>query len=65
MTKKRLETCADCDDFPSCETLQNWYRKAGGKYRRYRESAEYIREHGYESFIEIADGWKDSRGRLK
>ena len=65
MTKKRLQTCADCNEFSSCATLETFYLKAAGKYRRYKESAEYIRHHGYEKFIEVAETWNDSRGKLK
>ena len=62
--EKRLQTCADCDDFSSCAVLQDWYKKAGGGYGYYKKSALYIRRHGYDSFIEIADGWKNAYGKL-
>jgi hypothetical protein len=65
MTQKQLPTCADCPDFDSCTVLQSWYGKAAGKYRRYAASAHYIREHGYRSFMKIADKWKDACGQLK
>jgi len=64
---KRLETahtCADCPDCLSCETLQSLYRKNGYKYRKYRQSMEFIRAHGYERFLEAADKWKGAYGRL-
>ncbi len=64
MRDRQLQTCTDCPDFTSCETIQNWYKKNGHKYRRYGESAEFIREHGYDRFVEIAAGWKDAYGRL-
>jgi hypothetical protein len=64
MVNKKLATCADCDKFPSCRILREWYKKAGGKYKRYKESAEFIRKHGYDRFVKIADRWKDSRGKL-
>ena len=64
MVERHLDTCAECDDFSSCTILQEWYGKASGKYRRYKESAEYVREHGSDRFVEIADGWKDACGRL-
>ena len=64
MREKHLQTCTECDDYSSCTILQNWYEKAGSKYHRYKTSAEFIREHGYDRFVEIADKWKDSRGKL-
>jgi len=45
--------------------LQDWYKKPGGKYRRYGKSADYIRKHGYESFLAIADEWNNACGRLE
>ena len=64
MREKQLQTCADCDEFSACELLQKWYKKAGGKYQRYRDSGEFIRRNGYDAFVKIADNWKDSRGKL-
>ena len=58
------QTCADCGEFDYCETLQTWYESAGGSRRRYRRSADFIRRHGYDRFIKIADGWKDAAGKL-
>jgi hypothetical protein len=64
MKDKQLQTCTDCDEFSSCAILQNWYGKKAWKYQRYKKSAEYIRKHGYEEFVTIADGWKDASGKL-
>ena len=64
MRERQLQTCADCDEFSFCAILENWYKKASGKYQRYKKSGEYIREHGYESFVKVADRWKDSCGKL-
>jgi hypothetical protein len=60
-----LSTCADCPEFETCELLQGWYGKAAGKYKRYKKSAEFIRAHGYEAFMDIADNWKDACGKLE
>jgi hypothetical protein len=57
-------TCADCPDCLSCETLQSLYRKNGYKYKKYRQSMEFIRAHGYELFLEAADKWKGAYGKL-
>ena len=64
LVERRLDTCADCNDFPTCDILQPWYEKKGDKYQRYKKSAQYIREHGYESFLKIANTWKDASGKL-
>jgi hypothetical protein len=65
MRERQLQTCANCKDFSSCRILQNWYQKAGGKYQRYKKSADFIRNQGYDRFVEIAHQWKDSCGTLK
>ena len=57
-------TCADCPDCLSCDTLQGMYRKNGYKYRKYRESMEFIRTHGYDLFLEAATKWKGAYGKL-
>jgi len=59
--EKKLRTCADCPD--PCEKLEEWYGK-GPKYSRYRLAIEYIRDHGYDAFLEKADRWKDAKGKL-
>jgi hypothetical protein len=61
---KSLETCADCADYPRCETIQGFYGKKGCKYQRYRQSADFIREKGYESFFKVAGNWKGPYGKL-
>ena len=64
---KRLgtaHTCADCPDCLTCETLQGMYRKNGYKYRKYRQSLEFIRAHGYARYLEAADKWKRAYGKL-
>ena len=64
---KRLgtsHTCVDCPDSVTCETLQGFYSKNGYKYRRYRQSLEFIRSHGCERFLEAADKWKGAYGTL-
>lgn len=65
MRKKQLQTCADCQNFDACNLLQVWYGKNAAQYRKYRESAEFIRKHGYDAFIRKAEGWKDACRRLK
>jgi hypothetical protein len=58
-------SCADCSEYGSCETLQGFFAKNGYKYRKYKEALEYIRSHGYEKFLAVADGWKRAHGKYK
>ena len=60
----RLETCADCPDYASCDIIQGFYKKGGYKYEKYRQATDYIKNNGYAKFIEVADGWKGPYGRL-
>ena len=64
LKEKKFETCADCYDYPSCDTIQSLYRKNGYKYKRYQQSIEFIRNNGYARFIEVAESWKGPYGRL-
>jgi hypothetical protein len=59
-----FETCADCPDYPSCETIQSLYMKQGYKYGKYKQSIEFIRDNGYSKFLDIADGWKGPYGKI-
>lgn len=60
---KNYETCADCQDYSTCEIIQGFYSKNGYKYKKYRKATEFIRENGYAKFIEIADKWKYAHGK--
>jgi hypothetical protein len=60
----QFETCADCPGYPSCEIIQGSYRKVGYKYAKYKQSMEFIREKGYDRFLEIANNWKGPYGRF-
>jgi hypothetical protein len=57
-------TCADCSDYPSCGIIQGFYGKKGHKYKKYRESAEFIRNRGYGPFLQIAAKWKGPYGKF-
>jgi hypothetical protein len=59
------QSCADCAQYESCTTLKKFHSKNGYKYRKYKESLEYIRTHGYERFLQMADHWKCAYGKLK
>jgi len=58
----KLETCADCADFPSCELIRG--RFTDYKLRRSLEFLDFIKNEGYPAFIERADTWKDCLGKL-
>ncbi|MBN2488219.1 MAG: DUF3795 domain-containing protein [Methanosarcinaceae archaeon] len=62
--ERKFETCADCLDYPSCKIIEDFYNKNGYKYRKYRQSIEFIRDNGYASFLEIADNWKGPYGKF-
>ena len=62
--EKRLETCADCKEYLKCEIIRGFHAKKGYKYRKYRQSIEFIRKKGYPAFIRFADAWKGPYGRL-
>jgi hypothetical protein len=57
------DSCADCIEYGSCATLTGFHGKNGYKYRKYRQALEYIRENGYEEFLDITDGWTRAYGR--
>ena len=62
---KKLETCADCPDYEDCKILQDFFNKKGYKYKKYRQSLEFIRKFGYQKFIQSARSWKSAYGSLK
>jgi hypothetical protein len=61
---RHLETCADCPEYPACERIQAFHAKKGYKYRKYRESIEFIRNRGYPAFLRFADTWNGAYGKL-
>jgi hypothetical protein len=63
---KKMETCADCDDYSICKIITEFYsEKKGYKYKKYRESIDFIREKGYPQFLKFANDWNGPYGRLK
>jgi hypothetical protein len=60
---RQLETCADCSEYVACEVLGAFHGKVGYKYGKYRQALEYIREHGYEAFLVVADCWTGAYGK--
>jgi hypothetical protein len=62
---KKLNTCAECPDYPECRTIQGFFEKKGYKYGKYKESMEFIRQNGYPAFVTAAHSWKRAYGSLK
>ncbi|MBD3388261.1 MAG: DUF3795 domain-containing protein [Candidatus Altiarchaeales archaeon] len=62
--ERKLETCADCNDYLKCEKIKGFHGKSGYKYGKYREAIEYIRENGYGSFFKKSGEWKGAYGKL-
>lgn len=60
---KGYASCADCAHFDSCQTIQDFHSHKGYKYGKYQQAIEYITAHGYDSFLAIADTWKNAYGR--
>lgn len=63
--KKGYSSCADCTEYQSCMTLNEFYNKNGFKYRKYKQANEFIRQNGYDKFFEIADKWKNAYGKYE
>lgn len=61
--KNNHQSCADCKECNSCSTINDFYNKNGYKYGKYKQATDYIRKHGYEAFLEIADKWKNAHGK--
>ncbi len=62
MTKGH-NSCADCNEYDSCDTIQTIHQKNGYKYGKYRDAIAFIRANGYAKFLSIADRWKHAYGR--
>ena len=63
--RKQYNSCADCNEYDSCDIIQGFYKKNGYKYKKYKEAIEFIRSNSYEEFIKIADTWKMQYGKYE
>jgi hypothetical protein len=63
--EKHLETCADCSVYGTCERIQTFHAHKGYKYKKYKQSIEFIREKGYLAFLQLASRWKGPYGKLE
>lgn len=61
---KKLDSCADCPEYEDCRMIRGLFDKNGYKYKKYRQSMEFIREFGYQEFVAAARSWKCAYGRL-
>jgi len=61
----KFDTCADCSKLDTCSILCNWYANTGYKYKKYKQSIEFIKKKGYLKFIKQADKWKGAYGKLE
>jgi hypothetical protein len=58
-------SCADCAEYATCAIVQEFFKKNGYKYAKYKQAIDFIRGNGYTRFIELADDWKCQYGRLE
>ncbi|HUU74798.1 MAG TPA: hypothetical protein VMW63_01775 [Methanoregulaceae archaeon] len=65
LIERKLETCTDCPEYVDCPIIQGFFAKKGYKYKKYRESLEFIRKYGYRAFLESTRSWKGAYGRLE
>ena len=63
--QKGFLSCADCSEYDTCDILQGFYTKKGYKYKKYKESLDFIKTSGYDKFLEIAIIWTKQYGKLK
>ena len=59
------DSCADCAKLENCTIIGDLYSKNGYKYKKYKESIEFIKQNGYKDFIQLADKWNGAFGKLK
>lgn len=62
---KKLQSCADCEEYAICIVINEFYGKKGFKYQKYKQAIEYIRVNGYEAFLKIADTWDNVFGKFE
>ena len=62
--ERKFETCADCLNYSTCKIIHGFHDKSGYKYKKYKQSIEFIRKNGYTKFIKIADNWKGPYGKF-
>ncbi len=58
------DTCADCKGFTKCKTIHGFYDKGAYKYKKYKQSMEFISKNGYSEFFKHADKWNGPYGKI-
>ena len=62
LTKGHI-TCADCEEYEYCETIQSFINHPGYKYSKYKQALEFIRAYDYVAFMKAAENWKNAYGK--
>jgi hypothetical protein len=61
---KKLDTCADCPEIETCDIISKFFNKRLPEYRKYKQSIEYIRIHGYQKILLKVKKWIKRYGEL-
>jgi hypothetical protein len=62
--ERKFETCADCPDLETGKIISGFFAKNGFKYKKYKQSIDFIRKKGYSEFFKSSDTWKGAYGKL-
>lgn len=62
LTKGHI-TCADCEEYEHCETVQAFLNHSGYKYSKYKQALEFTRAYGYSAFLKAAEHWTGAYGK--
>lgn len=65
IVEKKLETCADCLEYSSCERINTRFGKEKYTHKKIMQCLEFINKYGYEKFIKKANTWKGPYGKLE
>ena len=56
---------ADCKEFLKCKIIHSFQDKCGYKYKKYKQTIEFIKKYGYPNFIKQAENWRGPYGKLE
>ena len=59
LTKGHI-TCADCEEYESCETDHTFLNHPSYDYSKYKQALEFIWDHDYAAFLKAAEHWKNA-----
>ena len=62
LTKGHI-TCADCEEYGRCETIQSFLNHSGYKYSNSKQALAFIRARDYSVFLKAAEHWKNAYGK--